>query len=193
MNRFIQNHVQSEQGSATLEFAFSAVLIIFLAFATIEYGMVFSEQQAVTTLAREGASLASRQIATNANVLAMMASTDGTLELLGNPQRYRIYLAQINGATTVGNVPTCTVVEAGTLTHGGIVAPDPATQCDLPNNLFNLLQWNVAQAAAGVNQFTVVKVYYQHRPLTPLAGLSASFHGPVHGDTDHLLSSQAIF
>ncbi len=96
MNWSSRNRKWSEQGSTTVEFAVSSILFMFLAFATVEYGMLYSERHAVTTLAREGASLASRQLTTNGNMMAMLESTEGVLKLNGNPDKYAIYLAQIN-------------------------------------------------------------------------------------------------
>ena len=192
MNRSSQN-LWSERGSASVEFAFSSILFIFLAFAVVEYGSIFSQRMAVTQLAREGASLASRQLTTNGNTLAMLESTDGSLGLRGNPEKYRIFLAQIDGATALGNAPICTVTAVGTLTHGDIVAPDPGAQCALPNNLWAHLQWNVAANAPGVSQFTLMRIYYQHASLTPVGGLMPYLGASAHGNTDLLLASQAIF
>ncbi len=183
----------SERGSATIEFAVSSVIFIFLAFAIVEYGLLFSERMAVTSLAREGASLASRELTTNGNILAMMASTEGALGLRGNPEKYSIHLAQINGATALGNSPQCTVTSTGDLTHPDISVPDTGAQCDLPDNLYSRLEWNVAQNGPGVAQFTVVKVYYQHESVTPVGGLSPMLGGTGSGNTNLLLSSRAIF
>lgn len=189
----LQSPLGSERGSATLEFAFSSILFIFLAFATVEYGMIYNERMAVTALAREGASLASRNLTTNANILDMLESTDGTLGLNGNPEKYSIHLAQINGATAEENNPVCTVTSAGTLDHDDISIPDADAQCDLPDNLYAFLQWNDGLNAPGVNQFTVLKVYYQHTPLTPIGGMAASLGGPGHQNPNLLLVSRAIF
>jgi len=184
----------SERGAATLEFAFTSIIFMFLAFATVEYGVMYSEQHAVTALAREGASLASRQLTTNGNMMAMLESTEGVLELNGNPEKYAIYLAQINGALALGSDPVCVVTPSnGTLTDPDISIPNPASQCGLPNNLYNYLEWDTTIGAAAVNPFTVLRVYYQHTPLTPVGGLSPFLGGPGHQNTTLLLSSQAIF
>ena len=194
MNWSSRNHLWSEQGSTTVEFAVSSILFMFLAFATVEYGVLYSERHAVTTLAREGASLASRQLTTNANMMDMLESTEGVLKLNGNPQKYAIFLAQVNGATAVGNNPVCVVQTSnGTLSHPDIYPPDPGAQCDLPNNLYAHLQWDTALGAAAVDQFTVLKVYYEHAPLTPIGGMSPFLGGSGHQDTTLLLSSRAIF
>ena len=135
MNRSSRKHVWSERGSATIEFAFSSIMFIFLAFATVEYGMIFNEQHAVTALAREGASLASRNLTSNGNMWAMLTLTEGTLGLKDNPGKYAIFLAQVNGSLGPGLDPVCTVTPAGNLSVG-VVAPTQAGQCDLPNNLW---------------------------------------------------------
>lgn len=192
MNRSSQN-LWSERGTASIEFAASSVLFMFLAFAVVEYGSIFSQRMAVTQLAREGASLASRQLTTNGNTLAMLASTDGALGLRGNPTKYKIYLAQIDGAISSTSDPQCTLTEVGTLTHGDISAPDTGAKCDLPDNLWAHLEWNTTDDVPGVSQFTVVKVYFQHASLTPVGGLAPMIGGNAHGNTDLLLASQAIF
>ena len=194
MNLSSENHLLSERGTATLEFAFTSILFMFLTFATIEYGVMFSERHAITALAREGASLASRNITTDANMIDLLESTEGTLELNGHPEKYAIFLAQITGSTGPGVAPSCTATpQAGTLTHGNISPLTTANKCGLPDNLYAYLEWDTAIGAAGVSQFTVLDVHYQHVPVTPLGGTSPFLGGPGHQDTALLLSSRAIF
>ncbi len=193
MKRSSWNSLRSEHGSATVEFAVTSIIFMFLTFAIVEYGMMYSQQHAVTALAREGASLASRNLTTNANIMALLASTEGALELNGHPEKYAMFLAQINGSTGAGAAPVCTVTSQGTLSHSGINPPTPGGQCDLPSNLYNYLEWDVALGAPAVSQFTVLKIYYQHSPITPVGGMSAFLGGPGHRNVDQLLSSRAIF
>ena len=87
MNQSRRSLLWSAEGSDTIEFAASSVFFMFMAFATVEYGVLFSERTAVTSLAREGASLASRNITTNGNIMSMLASTDGTLGLKNHPEK----------------------------------------------------------------------------------------------------------
>ena len=194
MNRSSNTQLWSERGSATIEFAVSSILFMFLAFATVEYGVLYSERLGVTQLAREGASLASRNLTTNANMMNMLESTEGTLGLNGHPEKYEIFLAQIDGSVGDGLPPTCTVTDSiGTLTHADIHSPALDPNCDLPANLYAYLQWDAGLGAAAVNQFTVVKVYYQHTPLTPVGGMAPFLGGPGHQNTNLLLASRAIF
>lgn len=194
MNQSRRFLLWSAQGSATIEFAVSSLLFMFLAFATVEYGVLFSERNAVTSLAREGASLASRELTTDANIMSLLSSTEGTLALKGHPEKYAIFLAKIVGSTGLGQPPQCTVTPIGTLTDPQISAPTQAGQCDLPNNLWNYLTWQGPPLnSPGVDQFTVVKVYYQHNPITPVGGMSPFLGGPGHQSPNLILSTKAIF
>jgi hypothetical protein len=193
MNWSSKNHLWSEQGSVTIEFAVSSILFMFLAFATVEYGVLYSQRLGVTQLAREGASLASRNLTTNGNMMAMLQSTEGALGLNGHPEKYSLHLAQINGSVGLGLNPVCTVTSSGTLSHADISVPAPASNCDLPQNLYDYLEWDAALGAAAVNQFTVLTVYYEHTPLTPVGGMTPFLGGPGHQDTTLLLASRAIF
>ena len=69
--------------------------------------------------------------------------------------------------------PTCSVQEIGDLdvvTGNGVESPANSSTCDLPQNLYDLLKYDdsVEVQAAPISQFTIVKVYYVHQPVTPL-------------------------
>lgn len=72
----------------------------------------------------------------------------------------------------MNNNPSCSVVDRGGLSAG--VQPPAFPNCDLPQNLYDYLVY-VPGTGATVEQFTVVKVYYEHDPLTPVGALSAQF------------------
>ena len=193
MPKPVAGPLSSEDGIAAMEAAFAIVLFIFLGFGVIEFGSMFNERIAVTSLAREGASLASRNLTTNQNMLDLLESTDGALDLPNKPTKYKIFLAQINGGPNALNPdPTCVVTERGGLTAPEVQAPTQPN-CDLPNNLYNYLKYDASLNAPAVSQFTVVKVYYQHTPLTPLGNLSGTVGGTAHGSKDLTMSSTAIF
>ena len=193
MIQSLGTQISSDRGSATIEFAFSISLFLFLAFGVVEYGSIFNERNAVTNLAREGASLASRQLTTQANMLDLLESTQGALDLPSKPNQYKIYLAVINGGPNAANPdPTCVVQERGGLANGDVVAPAQPT-CDLPANLYDYLKYDPILGASAVNQFTVVKVYYQHQSITPVGGMSASLGGAAIGSNQVTMSSRAIF
>ncbi len=179
----------NNRGSTLIELAFSLMLLLFLAFGTIEYGSMIHERNALTQLARESASLASRNLTTDANILDMVRSSERPLDLASQPEKYRIYLAQVTAGDATNPDPTCTVTERGTLTNG-VVAPG-APDCELPPTLLNYLTYDPSIGVAPTQQFTVVKVYYQHDPITPLGNLR--WFGGSGTATPTVFFSRAIF
>jgi hypothetical protein len=182
---------RNERGSASIELAFSLMIFLFMAFGIVEYGTIINERNALTQLAREGASLASRNLTTSANMMDLLESTDNALDFKTQPSKFHIYLAQIRAGDNVNPNPTCAVVDRGGLSSG--VEPPALPNCDLPQNLFDYLVWNAGTGAA-VEQFTVLKVYYQHDPITPVGALSAQFGwGGLSTSNSITMSSTAIF
>lgn len=182
---------RNERGTVSIELAFSLMIFLFVSFGIVEYGTIINERNALTQLAREGASLASRNLTTPANMMDLLASTDNALDFKNQPSKYHIYLAQITAGNNVDNDPTCAVVDRGGLSSG--VQPPALPNCDLPQNLYDYLVWNDGTGAA-VEQFTVVKVFYEHDPITPVGALSAQFGwGGLSTAGSITMSSTAIF
>jgi hypothetical protein len=124
-------------------------------------------------------------------MMDLLGSTDNALDFKNHPSKYHIYLAQIIAGDVANNNPSCTVVEDGGLTGSG-VAPPALPNCDLPQNLYDYLVY-VPGTGATVQQFTVVKVYYQHDPMTPVGALAAQFGWGGNLGNSVTLFSQAIF
>jgi Flp pilus assembly protein TadG len=182
---------RNDRGTASIELAFSLMIFLFVAFGIVEYGTIINERNALTQLAREGASLASRNLTTSANMMDLLASTDNALDFANQPSKFHIYLAQITAGDNVNNNPSCSVVDRGGLSSG--VQPPALPNCDLPQNLYDYLVW-VPGTGATVEQFTVVKVYYEHDPITPVGALSAQFGwGGLSTANSITMSSTAIF
>jgi hypothetical protein len=190
ISSFVQSG-RNERGSTPVELAFSLMILLFVAFGIVEYGSILNERNALTQLAREGASLASRNLTTSANMMDLLASTDNALDFKNYPSKYHIYLAQITAGDNVNNNPSCSIVDRGGLASG--VEPPALPNCDLPQNLYDYLVY-VPGIGATVEQFTVVKVYYEHDPIIPVGGLSAQFGwGGSSTSSSITMSSTAIF
>jgi hypothetical protein len=181
---------RNERGATLLELSVALMLFLFMAFGIIEYGSLINERNALTQLAREGASLASRNLTTNQNMLDMLASTQNALDFANHPSKYRIFLAQINAGHAGNPAPTCNLADRGGLTNGVIAPQQP--NCDLPANLMNYLTYDASLGTAPVEQFTVVKVYYEHDPITPFGNLSW-FGGNAANNGPTVMFSEAIF
>lgn len=183
---------RNERGTASIELAFSLMIFLFVAFGIVEYGSIINERNALTQLAREGASLASRNLTTNQNMMDLLGSTDNALDFKNYPSKYHIYLAQITAGTVANNDPTCTIVEQGGFNGAG-VTPPALPNCDLPQNLYDYLVY-VPGTGTTVQQFTVLKVYYEHDPITPLGALATQLGwGAGTVGNSVTLFSQAIF
>ena len=179
----------NERGSTILELSISLMLFLFMAFGVIEYGSILNERNSLTQVAREGASLASRNLTSNQNILDLLESTDNALEMANNQSKYRIFLAQITAGTAGNPTPTCALTQRGGL-NNGVDAP-VAPSCDLDANLMNYLTYDAGLGTAQVGQFTVVKVYYQHDPITPFGNLD--WFGGGNGNAPTVMMSRAIF
>ena len=186
MSQHTHQLCHDERGSTILELSVSLMLFLFMAFGIIEYGSILNERNALTQLAREGASMASRNLTSDQNMLDLLESTDNALDMANNPSKYRIFLATITAGTAADNAPTCAIVERGGLNNGVQVPALP--NCDLDANLMGYVTYN---GVAQVGQFTVVKVYYQHDPITPFGNLD--WFGGGNGNAPTVMMSRAIF
>ena len=191
MSQHTHQLCHNERGSTILELAISLMLFLFMSFGIIEYGSILNERNALTQLSREGASLASRNLTSDQNMLDLLESTDNSLEMSMNPSKYRIFLAQITAGTAGNPAPTCALVERGGLSGGEVQAP-ALPNCDLDVNLTNYLTFDAGLGVAPVAQFTMVRVYYQHDPITPFGNLDW-FGGGANGNDPTIMMSQAIF
>jgi hypothetical protein len=191
MSQHTHQLCHDERGSTILELSISLMLFLFMAFGVIEYGSILNERSAVTQLAREGASLASRNLTTNQNILDLLESTDNALDMANNPAKYRIFLAQITAGSAGNPAPACALTQRGGLSSGGVEAP-ALPNCDLDANLMNYVTYDPGIGTAPVRQFTVVKVYYQHDPITPFGNLDW-FGGGNNGNAPTVMMSRAIF
>jgi Flp pilus assembly protein TadG len=165
------------------------MLFLFMAFGIIEFGSILNERNSLTQIAREGASLASRNLTSDQNMLDLLESTDNALDFANNPGKYRIFLAQITAGTAGNPNPTCAITQRGALSNG-VQAPS-APNCDLDPNLMNYVTYNPGLGTAAVGQFTVVKVYYQHDPITPFGNLD--WFGGGNENAPTVMMSRAIF
>ncbi|RMH09618.1 MAG: pilus assembly protein [Nitrospirae bacterium] len=194
--------IQSQKGMATLEFAVVASMLLIMAFVIIDFGSLIQAQAVVTNISREGGSLASRDLKNGPDLLNLLAASSAPLEFETHPELYKIYIAKVDaGESAAAPDPVCTVQESGTLSGEAVVSPAMSATCDLPQNLYDLLKFDDTIQTSPLSQFTVVKVFYAHKPLTPLENLLDNSGQPllnIDTDADNipdamLIGSTAIF
>ena len=169
--------LRSEKGIATIEFSMISVVLIVLVFGIIEFGTLIQAQAVVTNVGREGGNLASRDLKTGQDLLDLLASSSTPLNFSGDPERYKIYIAKADAATNEGEEPTCVVQEGGLLSGSGVNSPLMLPKCGLTNELYEYLKYDVDNGAAAISQFTIVKIYYTHVPMTPLVDIIGTISG----------------
>ena len=100
-----------------------------------------------------------------------------------------IFIAQITAGKAANPAPNWVIGQRGGLTNG-VQAP-VAPNCDLLANLVTFVTNNPALGAAPVQQFTVVKAYYEHDLITPFENLPWLGGNTMTGST--VMFSEAIF
>lgn len=195
--------LQGQEGIATVEFAMLATVLLTLTWGVIEFGSLLQAQAVVTNIAREGGSLASRDLKTGPELFTLLERSSSPLSFEQHPKQFRMFLARVQaGVSTDAPEPTCTVYEHGALHDSSITSPIDRPRCGLTPALYAWLQFQDQTETAQLPQLTLVSVYFAHRPLTPLDGiLSLSREGSIlNGDIDEddvddsiLVHSQAIF
>ena len=186
--------LRSEQGVTIVEFSVTLLIFLVMAFGIVEFGSMIQERNVITHMAREAASLASRDLSQTNEILNLMVASSAPLDFT-DTDRFMIFLATANAETSVNPNITCNVQAQGTLSHPDVHSPDVDPNCDLTTDLANYLQFNDPPGTAQVQTFTIVKVYYQHSALTPMASLlnMPFFGGGGGSNTNTLLSTTAIF
>ncbi len=184
--------LQSSQGIVSLEFMMMFIIFTALAFGVVEFGSIFHERNIITHLTREGASIYSRDFEDAATIVQLVEdSTSYSLDFANKPERYALFVAR----ATAGNPPACVATGgSGTLADATVIAPASNATCGLTPALLAYLQADAA-GVSQMQQFSVVRLYYQHNALTPLAGfLTIPFFGGGGGiDQNPIMSSTAIF
>jgi len=198
----VTRRLRSQKGMATVEFAVIASLILLMAFVIVDFGTLIQAQAVVTNISREGGNLASRDLKNGPDLLNLLEASSSPLDFESSPTKYKMYIAKVDaGESAESPDPTCTVQESGSLQGDGVTSPTASGTCDLPSNLYDLLRFDDFIQTSPVSQFTVVKVYYAHKPLTPMEEMfKASGESVVDIDTDGdnlpdsmLISSKSIF
>ncbi len=197
------SRLHRQEGIATVEFAMMATVLLTLAWGVIEFGSLLQAQAVVTNIAREGGSLASRDLKTGSELFTLLERSSSPLAFEEHPKQFRMFLARVQaGISTEAPEPTCLVYEHGALQDSSITSPTDHPRCGLTPALYDWLHFQEQAETAKLPQLTLVSVYYAHRPLTPLDGvLSLNPDGTIlnvdidEDDVDDsiLVHSQAIF
>lgn len=187
-----------ERGVATVELAIMLPLLLIILFAIVDIGRLLDARFTVTKLAQQGGLLVFRDLPTPVTPVAspdliILLQNASTLNLVNSG---RIYVWQIIGATTSGGTPTIDTNHSGLAAGYGALAVNSSigagyTKLGLTNDLYAALGYDSALGMAPIPQVTVVEIFYQYQPITPLSRLMPGLLTGSGGG--FIISSKAIF
>jgi hypothetical protein len=183
--------IRNHRGAALLEFCLVVPIMLVMVFAIIDFGRLINARLIVTNLTREGGNLASRDIKSGNDLIAMLQASARPLNL---NQLGRIYITRIEAGT---GVPASNVYpqissprySAGALNvASGIQA---GGTLGLTSAIYNHMVFKPANQTADINGVTVVETFYEYRPITPLPRFIANIL--LNNGTGMIIGSRAVF
>jgi hypothetical protein len=179
------------RGIAILEFALIAPLLFVLGFVTIDFGRLVNTRLVVTSVSREGGSLASRY-----RDIEIEEQREDIFELLGQSaipldiyRDGRIYISKITAGTSLEQPdPEIFQVHRGNLDVGSSYGYG-RHNLGLPQYLYDRLVLD--EDGSDIYELTVVEVFYKYSPITPLAALAENILLPDDGGI--IIGSNSFF
>jgi len=156
----------TQKGSVLLEFAIILPILVVLLFAIIDFGRLIQARVVVTSVSREGGSIAARDIKTGNDLITMLQSSGTPLDLdaLG-----KIYVSRVKAGTSASapNPTIETQISGGHLTVSSKISETDAF-LGLSEEMYNHLKFKTANQTSDILEVTLVEIFYKYSPITPL-------------------------
>jgi len=185
-----------QKGIATVEMALIFPLIAMMAFGIIDFGRLIQARLIVTNLAREGGSLASRDVQSTPSLVTMLQQGGTPLNMVAGG---KIYIWKIRAGTSAANpepfIDMTSSASGGALGVGSSIGSGQ-TNLGLTPALFHHLEFDRAHQSSDIGDVTVVEVYYNYIPITPFSQIITLFFpgsAAILPDTGQIISSRAVF
>jgi Flp pilus assembly protein TadG len=167
---------RNDKGAALIEFCIILPLLIVMVFAIIDFGRLIQARLIITNVTREGGNLASRDIKSGNDLIAMLQSSASSLDSTcgSNPlnQCGRIYISTIEAGLTQAKPNPVVSTQHPQVSAGNLVVPSGikagATNLGLTKKLYDHMVFKPANQTADINGVTVVETFYKYKPITPL-------------------------
>ena len=181
------------RGTSIIEFTLVLPLLLIMILALIEFGNLIQARLIVANVSREGGSIASRSLSIDQTLADLVANSGHPLIL--NGANGKVIITRVDGGLSAqATQPTITTqVTSGSLGRASVIgAGNPSL--GLPANLYQHLIFIGNRTAPKVDgpdvtQLTMVEIYYQYRPITPLP----KFIPGLIAQSGLTLQSRAIF
>jgi hypothetical protein len=181
-----------QKGIAAVEFAMILPLMIIMAFVIIDFGGLIEARLIVANLAREGGSLASRDVLPASSLITMLQDGASPLNLVTNG---RIYIWSINAGTSAQNpdpfIDPTVSANGGGLSVSSSIGNGQAN-LGLTPQLYSYLEFDNSpgKKTADISNVTVVEVFYKYTPITPISRFAPGLFTNSGGT---IISSKAVF
>ncbi len=181
-----------QRGIAAVELALILPLMITMTFVIIDFGGLIQARLVVTNLAREGGSLASRDIQSAGGLITMLQAGASPLDLATNG---RIYIWSINAGTSAQN-PNPFIDPTVSANGGGLSVSSSIgngqSNLGLTPQLYSYLEFDNSpgKKTADISNVTVVEVFYKYTPITPISKVVPGLFTDSGGT---IISSKAVF
>lgn len=180
----------NERGTALIEFAFVLPMFLVLLLGTIDFGHLIQTRLIMTNVAREGASIASRQSTVDPNITNLLVASGIPLRLDGADGR--VYVSRITAGPSEAS-PQPTIVSQVTAGSLGVTSRISSSRVNLglTPGVFDHLVFDTNNSSADIAEVTVVEIYYKYRPITPFPNFAGGML--KGGGNGMLISSRAVF
>jgi len=182
-----------ERGASLLELALLLPLLVVLAFGVIDLGRLIHARLVVTNVSREGGSLASRDRG-EANLIAMLQSSATPFNL---KNQGHIYITKIGAEDPTGLPPRpdpyiISRSQDGLLSVSTSIvgAENGKLQSGLSQALIDHLSIDPQINTTHISGVTVVEVFYNYIPITPLPNFIQNMF-PNNGGI--IIGSKSVF
>lgn len=180
-----------ERGASAVELALLLPLIVIIVFGVIEIGQFITARFIIINVAREGASLASRDIQSAADLIGLMQNAATPLDL---QDQGRIYVRKIRAGQTSSN-PNPAVDFSRSAVAGNLDVPSStdSSNLGLTAAVYSHLVFDDSpnQMTADISEVTVVDVFYLYTPITPLSNFIPGLMTRDGGG--RIMHSRAVF
>ena len=185
---------RGERGIAALELAIILPVMLIIVFAIVDFGRLFNARLEITNIAREGGSLACRDIKSAANIITYLQK-GASLDLAKSG---KIYVWKINGGQNA-TAPKPAIYTANSAKAGNLLVDSSvqnskginASQFGFSNTFYPHLVFNTTNQMSDITEATVVEVFYRYTPISPISNF---IPGLMTGDSGgKIISSKAVF
>ena len=170
--------------------------MLIIVFAILDFGRLIQARLVIASLSREGGSLASRDIdpdsatsASAADIVTMLQSGASPLNLANSG---KIYITKIRAGTTKDNPNP--YIDNSASANGGALSVQSSIGTTVQNlglssTLYNHLVFNNSHNTADISDVTVVEVFYNYTPISPLS----NFIPGLLPSSGTIIRSKAVF